>query len=59
MADEPNDAIKASFIKKLKIYHLGSYLKMDIIKNLENEARQEYTNDVVSNPESIQGNDEG
>jgi hypothetical protein len=32
---------------------------MDIIKNLENEARQEYTNDVVSNPESIQGNDEG
>lgn len=54
MADEQNEAIKAKFVKKLKIYHLGSYLKMDIMNNLANEARQEFTNDTVSNPEAIE-----
>jgi hypothetical protein len=53
MSDETNDAVKAKFIKKLKIYHLGSYIKMDVIENLANQAKQEVTKDVVSNPESI------
>jgi hypothetical protein len=53
MSDETNDAVKAKFIKKLKIYHLGSYIKMDVIENLANQAKQEVTKDMVSNPESI------
>lgn len=54
MGDEQNEAIKAKFIKKLKIYHLGSYIKMDVIESIENQARQEMTKDIVSNPESIE-----
>mgnify|MGYP004453897255 CR=1 FL=1 len=54
MADEQDDAIKAKFSKELKIYHLGSYLNMDIIKKIENKARQEITDDIVKNPENME-----
>lgn len=53
MADEQDETVKAKFAKELKIYHLGSYLNMDIIKQIMNRARQSRTEDVVSNPENL------
>ena len=53
MADEQDDIIKAKFAKELKIYHLGSYLNMDIIKQIMNRARQSKTEDTVTNPENL------
>ena len=54
MADEQNDIVKAKFAKELKIYHLGSYLNMDIIKLIMNRAKQSKTEDDVSNPENLE-----
>lgn len=53
MADEQDELVKAKFAKELKIYHLGSYLNMDIIRQIENKARQGKTEDTVSNPENL------
>lgn len=53
MADEQNEVIKAKFAKELKIYHLGSYLNMDVIRQIMNKARQSSTEDVVNNPENL------
>jgi len=53
MADEPNEVIKAKFAKELKIYHLGSYLNMDVIKQIINKAKQGATEDTISNPENL------
>lgn len=53
MADEQDDIVKAKFAKELKIYHLGSYLNMDIIRMLIDKARQSRTEDNVSNPENL------
>jgi hypothetical protein len=55
MADEVNEAVKAKFIKNLKIYHLGSYLNVNMIQRLADEARQSSVVDIVSNPEAIEG----
>ena len=54
MADEQDDTVKTKFSKELKIYHLGSYLNMDVIRQLMNKARQSRTEDIVSNPENIE-----
>lgn len=54
MADEQNDVVKTKFAKELKIYHLGSYLNMDIIRQIENKARQSKTEDDVSNPDNLE-----
>lgn len=43
MADEQDEAKKQMFAKKLKIYHLGSYINMKLINELLKEADQEYT----------------
>lgn len=53
MADEQDDVIRAKFAKELKIYHLGSYLNMDLIRQMMNKARQSKTEDNVSNPENL------
>lgn len=53
MADEQNEVVKAKFAKELKIYHLGSYLNMDIIKQIMNRARQSKTEDDVTNPDNL------
>lgn len=53
MADEQNEVIRAKFAKELKIYHLGAYLNMDIIRYIENKARQSKTEDDVTNPENL------
>lgn len=54
MADEQDEAIKAIFAKELKIYHLGSYMNMDVIERIKNKAYQETVRDRVSNPENIE-----
>lgn len=53
MADEQDENVKTKFAKELKIYYLGSYLNMDIIKQIINRAKQSKTDDIVSNPESL------
>lgn len=53
MADEQDDSIKAKFSKELKLYHLGSYINMDIINKIKEKAKQESTVNTVSNPENI------
>lgn len=54
MADEQDDNAKAKFAKELKIYYLGSYLNIDIIKQLMDKAQQSKTQDIISNPENIE-----
>lgn len=54
MADELDEAVRTKFAKELKIYHLGSYLNMNIINQIMNKAKQSKTKDIVSNPESIE-----
>ena len=54
MADEQDEVIRAKFAKELKIYHLGSYLNMDVIRQIENKARQSKTEDNVTNPENLE-----
>lgn len=41
LASEQDDVLKAVFAKKLKIYHLGSYLNMNVIESLLDESRHE------------------
>ena len=53
MADEQDEVVKAKFAKELKIYHLGSYLNMDVIRQIMNRAKQSKTVDDVSNPENL------
>lgn len=55
MANEPNEAVKQEFAKQLKIYHLGSYINLDVIKEIANKARQTVIKDEVSNPENMGG----
>ena len=43
MADEQDESKKQMFAKKLKIYHLGSYINMKLINELLRESEQEYT----------------
>lgn len=57
MANEPNEAVKQEFAKQLKIYHLGSYINLDVIKEIANKARQTVIKDEVSNPENMGGED--
>ena len=57
MANEPNEAVKQEFAKQLKIYHLGSYINLDVIKEIANKARQTVIKDEVSNPENIGSED--
>ena len=54
MGDEQDETVKAKFAKELKIYHLGSYLNMDMINQIKNRAKQGRTEDIVSNPENIE-----
>ena len=54
MGDEQDDTIKAKFAKELKIYYLGSYLNMDMIKQIMNRAKQSKVEDAVSNPENLE-----
>ena len=55
MSDQQDEVLKAKFSKKLKIYYLGSYLNMDVITRILDEAKQESTQDLVSNPENLEG----
>jgi glycosyltransferase A (GT-A) superfamily protein (DUF2064 family) len=41
MADEQDDTVKAIFGKRLKRYHLGTYIDFDNIDNLKELARME------------------
>ena len=53
MADEVDDMIKAKFAKELKLYYLGAYLNISVIKQIENRARQGKTEDIINNPENL------
>lgn len=54
MADESDDTLKAKFAKELKIHYLGSYINMNIVKNLYDKAKQQSTMDIVKNPENME-----
>jgi hypothetical protein len=51
MAGE-DDELKARFAKQLKIYHLGSYMNMEVINKMIEKAKQDQSVWVVSNSES-------
>ena len=53
MADEQDDSIKAKFLRDLTMYHLGSYVNMDVIDHIKNKAKQDSTMDIVTNPENM------
>lgn len=50
MAGE-DDELKARFAKQLKIYHLGSYMNMEVINKMIEKAKQDQSVWVVSNSE--------
>jgi len=54
MADEKNDNVRNRFAKELKIYFLGSYVNIDMIKKIENAARQGEIKDRVSDAENME-----
>ena len=54
MANEPDENLKAEFIKELKIYNLGSYMKMDVMEQLMNKAKQNNIKNIVSNPDNME-----
>lgn len=41
MGDSQDDILKAKVSKKLKIYHLGSYLNMNVVSDIIDKAKQE------------------
>ena len=51
MANEPDENLKAEFIKELKIYNLGSYMKME---QLINKAKQNNVRSLISNPDNME-----
>jgi hypothetical protein len=53
MADEQDETVKVKFAKELKMYHLGSYLNMDMIRQMINRAQQSKTEDIITNPENL------
>ena len=53
LADEKDESVKAKFAKELKIYHLGSYINMDVVKDIYTKAKHSNTKDIVSNPENL------
>lgn len=58
MADEADENVKAKFSKQLKIYHLGSYINMNVIKDIYEKAKHSSTKDIVSNPENLDSGSE-
>ena len=54
MADETDDILKAKFAKELKVHYLGSYINMNIVKELYDKAKQQSTMDIVKNPENME-----
>ena len=58
MADETDEVVKAKFAKLLKIHHLGSYINMTLITDLYNKAKHSSMEDIISNPENIEGGSE-
>lgn len=54
MANEPDENLKAEFIKELKIYNLGSYMKMDVMEQLINKAKQNNVRSLISNPDNME-----
>lgn len=40
LADEPDDVVKAIFLKEYKLYNLSSYINMNVVENLLNKAKQ-------------------
>ena len=48
MADEQDDVLKARFSKLLKLEYLGSYINMETINRILEEAKQENTKQIVS-----------
>jgi len=55
MADEQDETLKQKFAKELKIYHLGSYLNMATIKEIEQKARQSKAKDAITNDQDGEG----
>lgn len=47
LADSTDDAIRAKFVKNYKIYNLGSYLNMDVIKKILTQSEQEVIADEI------------
>ena len=48
MADEQDDILKAKVAKLLKLYYLGSYINMEIVNKIIEQAKQENIKQIVS-----------
>ena len=48
MADEQDDILKAKVAKLLKLYYLGSYINMETVNKIIEQAKQENVKQIVS-----------
>lgn len=48
MADEQDDVLKARFSKLLKLEYLGSYINMEVVNRVLEEAKQENAKQLIS-----------
>ena len=58
MADEQDEILKAKFAKKLKIYHLGSYINMKVVEDMLDKAKQEYAKERIESPGDENGGEQ-
>ena len=58
MADEQDEILKAKFAKKLKIYHLGSYINMKVVEGMLDKAKQEYAKERIESPGDENGGEQ-
>ena len=58
MADEQDEVLKAKFAKQLKLYHLGSYLNMNMVQKLYEKAKQEVAKKQLEDQSNAEGGDE-
>ena len=58
MADEQDEILKAKFAKKLKIYHLGSYINMKVVEDMLDKAKQEYAKEKIESPGDENGGEQ-
>ena len=59
MADSKDDVKKQKFVKEFAIHSLGSYINMDIVKNILDKVEQSTVIDSVKSTEDENGNNGG
>ena len=48
MADEQDDILKARVAKLLKLHYLGSYINMEIVNKIVEQAKQENIKQIIA-----------